>query len=418
MTISVIKRGTKKDEVGVYIRYFHNNKTCRIPTRILVNPKDFQDVELKWVKAPGINFSTKNVLIREKKAAIEKFVLEYEQEHGECPSADTVMMFWDKASVAEVVVPISALWDRFLTDAQRKNKRPVGEARMKHYRVTIKRLLEFDPMFAFSKVDEDWFFSIRSWFKETHKNGRNTIIGHMSRLKPFFTWANDHGYAKIPTKLLREVDVKPAELDVIFNTDEEVRKLFAVDLSFDPELNNARNLYLLQCSFGTRHSDTDDEKWALTPDILTFKTQKQQKRVRTPISPEAQSLIDYYHKGGIPFPRLYNSDYNEKIKKVAAIAGLDRKVLIVMGRKKFKPGQVVPIHQLMSSHTARATFVCSMRRHGVHGESIADMLGVDVKTLKNYLAVEDTTLVKEAQAARERRGDMRVVHIDVKEKTA
>ena len=69
-------------------------------------------------------------------------------------------------------------------------------------------------------------------------------------------------------------------------------------------------------------------------------------------------------------------------------------MLIVKGFRKHKPGTIIRKYLIMSSHMARATFICQMISCDIQSKKIMKMTGItEEKTLDHYAEVVDQSLL-------------------------
>src|SRR5687768_13859423 len=106
---------------------------------------------------------------------------------------------------------------------------------------------------------------------------------------------------------------------------QSVSKIYKLDLSLNPKLETARDLLTLGCLTGLRFSDFSSIK---PEDIrngkLHIKQQKSDHWVVIPLRPTAHEILIIKFKGQIP--RTSNPEFNEDIKKVCQIAGIDESI--------------------------------------------------------------------------------------------
>ena len=122
-------------------------------------------------------------------------------------------------------------------------------------------------------------------------------------------------------------------------------------------LDNARDWLLISCYTGQRVSDLlkMNSSLIIEDEFYTVHQQKGQKDVTIWLMPD---VIDILNKRGGEFPRKISSQrYNEYIKQVCRIAGIDE---VMKGGKQINNRKVIgdyPKHELITSHIGRRTFV-------------------------------------------------------------
>lgn len=197
--------------------------------------------------------------------------------------------------------------------------------------------------------------------KKPLPRGENTISGEMKRFRAFFNWAIKKGYTKnYPFTKFNIVGEKygtPFYISI-----EERNQLADYDFKNRPALSIQRDIFIFQCLTGCRISDL----YRLTPasvingaiEYIPTKTKGERPEVvRIPLNQKAKEILSRYEtQPGKPLlPFISSQKYNEAIKEMLRIAGINRIVTILnptTGEEEKKP-----INEVASSHMARRTFI-------------------------------------------------------------
>ncbi len=202
------------------------------------------------------------------------------------------------------------------------------------------------------------------------ERGDNHIVNLQKKLKRFFLWLNKEGYST--NRPFDGVEIKAEKYGTpIILTLEERNKIADFDLSSKPHLERQRDVFIFQCLIGCRVGDL----LKMTPDnvvngqieYIPRKT-KDNKPVtaEVPLNDRATAILEKYGNVDLsPYKSKVNSNpllpfisaqkYNEAIKEVFKICGIDRMVTVldpVSGEQTQKP-----FYEIASSHLARRTFV-------------------------------------------------------------
>lgn len=190
--------------------------------------------------------------------------------------------------------------------------------------------------------------------------GKNTLIDCFSRIRTFFLWCFDN---KLTAN--RPFDKFPIEEckygTPIFINLEERDRIFNADLSATPQLEIQRDIFIFQTLIGCRVSDL----YRMTKlNIVNGAVEYIQKKtkegnpvtVRVPLNDKAKEILERYkdHEGKL-LPFISEQKYNEAIKKIFKLSGVDRIVTILdpLTRDEVKK----PLYEVASSHLARRTFI-------------------------------------------------------------
>lgn len=197
--------------------------------------------------------------------------------------------------------------------------------------------------------------------KKPLQRGDNTLNGIMKRFRAFYNWAIKKGYTtNYPFAKFSIVGEKYGT--PFYLTIEERNLLAGYDFTKRPGLATQRDIFIFQCLIGCRVSDL----YGLTPESIVEgaieyiprKTKGERPEVvRVPLNQQARDLVAKYGaKGKQPlFPFISSQRYNDAIKDMLRLAGIDRIVTILnptTGEEEKRP-----IFEVASSHMARRTFV-------------------------------------------------------------
>lgn len=212
------------------------------------------------------------------------------------------------------------------------------------------------------------------------RKGIGTTTFLLCRLNSLVKWMKEKRL--VPQTLSYDIKFERQALSTPFYlTLEERDKIAALDLSHDKFLENVRDAFILQCYIGCRFSDLI----RLTEDNITdgsyieYIPQKTRGRncrvVRVPLHPNAQKIIQAHTKLGV-FRALKikaSATYNNKIKQICKLAGIDRKVIIINPSTRME--EIRPLYEVVSSHTARKTFIGNLYKKVRDPNIIASMSG-------------------------------------------
>ena len=204
---------------------------------------------------------------------------------------------------------------------------------------------------------------------------QNTVATEIKKLRTFFKWyaAQHDDYGKTPFERLS--DTKRKELtsedydDAVCLTKDEFIKV--LDTEVPPTLQEAKDVFLLQCNFGARIEDFRkrrmddvmvDESGIPYLRYLPHKTLKKSKDdIETPILRYSLDIIKKYR---FDFPVLKyitgHNGYNHKIKELLKHCGIDRGCKVY--NAETEANDLVPLYERASSKLCRKTFVDMMNK--------------------------------------------------------
>lgn len=191
--------------------------------------------------------------------------------------------------------------------------------------------------------------------------GKNTLIDCFKRIRTFFNWCYDNKKTKNRPfdnfKLSESVYGTP-----VYITLEERDRLYDKNLSKYPQLEIQRDIFVFQSLIGCRIGDlyrmTRDNIINGAVEYIPRKTKEGNPiTVRVPLNDKAMAILNKYsdYTGEKLLPFISEQKYNEAIKRVFKLAGIDRIVTILdplTGEETKRP-----LYEVASSHMARRTFI-------------------------------------------------------------
>lgn len=255
--------------------------------------------------------------------------------------------------------------DEFITKSKTEinpiTKKLVTDGTIRGYKLTMTFLKRFnDEVYSidFDSINLEWYQDFIEWCN--NQNLTTNYIGkHIKTLKTFMTNAVELGLTKNESFKSRKFIVLKEDSDSIYLNEDELYRLWNLDLSKHPRKEIARDLFLLGSYTGLRVSDYNNINYHNIKEvdnkrIFVIVTKKTQQKVSIPIHPIVESILSKY-EGNTP-PKIPDSDINELIKDVCENAGIDSIEYIEQTRggkkvtlKKYK-------FELVKSHTARRSF--------------------------------------------------------------
>lgn len=183
---------------------------------------------------------------------------------------------------------------------------------------------------------------------------------------------------------VREIKMKTGKRTLIHLDLEELKKLQACDVSFDKQLQKAKDMYLLGCFTGQRISDI--KRFNKTNTQGGEIKLRQQKTGNDVSIPYGEVVNDILIRNGNRSPRISEGDVNHHIKTVCQKAGINKEIEIekTKGGKKFT--YHIPKYKEITSHTSGKTFasIVAPYIYNLTPAETAAIMGKSLKTLLGY----------------------------------
>lgn len=211
-------------------------------------------------------------------------------------------------------------------------------------------------------LTQDDVYEFVNWLEEDDYNSA-TIERSVGRFKFFLNRATDMSLKVSQVRNQRiYIDKESSEVESVYLNEEEIKKIYNLDLSHDFELDNARDNLVISCFSGLRVSDlmtslnTDNIKEG----FISVKTKKTKTFVTVPVHKMVESIL---RKRFGQLPKKTNTfEYNRLIRIVCQLAEIDNQILAKVWNsdKKRKEIKYVKKYEAIGSHTARRSFASNL----------------------------------------------------------
>ena len=389
--------------------FFSPDKSCRIKYRtnykILPKSWDFEKERLKPSASGALEFNVElnnlaNCCTREamRKKETNQFLSkeDYKQIVQDCI---------DRDNAVNSEISISHLKTQFLS----YKSNFVKEGTLKEYRTVFKGLEDFEKHKGTKLIlremdgkflDQFEVFLIRK--KNTNDGDKegllnDTIHKYISTLKVFLKWCNDNDYLVHPDvfKTQKTNFKKKAYNEIIALSESEIQKLMNHDLSDRPSLERVRDLFCLLCYTGQRFEDLINfDPKDIKNNAWDFISVKVKKRVIVPFEGYIAPAKDILERIGYSVPKISNQKFNEYIKTVGKLAGMDEIIKITRYSGKQKLVIEKRKYDFLSSHVGRRSMVTNLLSRNVPITLVQKLTAhSDIRTLMKYESANTDSLI-------------------------
>ncbi|MEG3657305.1 tyrosine-type recombinase/integrase [Arenibacter palladensis] len=241
--------------------------------------------------------------------------------------------------------------------------------------------------YKISDIDAKLITDFINWMEDEENYGSSTTKRHSTRLKFFLARAEMMGL-KVNVGYKERVFVsREDEILMPYLNEEEINRVFNVNLSNDDSLDNIRDSFIISLWTGLRISDFNGslDVSNITEDFIKIKTQKTGKWVEVPLHPQVKQVLKK-RMGNLPV-KFSDKHFNEEVKKVCMLANIDNQIQGKLFDKKTKRKLAgnYKKYKLISSHTGRRSFATNLQGF-IPDRILADLGGWgDVKMMLHYV---------------------------------
>lgn len=274
-----------------------------------------------------------------------------------------------------------------------RKKGKIQDVTLRSYSQTIKLLKRFNPNLDFEDIDYEFHRDFVRFLEEDEKS-LNTIAKHFKNLKVILGSATKDGFNTNLKYLSVDFKIGTEQTTEIYLDEEEINKLFHLDLSGYPKLERAKDIFLIGCYTGQRISDYNGltvKDICVIEGVPFFKIRQKKtgREVYCPITKEIRKIMDAPRNGGKPPPRMNEQEINNCIKEVGRKAKIDEPIInrFTKGGRRFE--ESLPKHMMISSHTARRSFCTNMYKKGMSTYEIMQFSGhTTEREFYKYIRIE------------------------------
>lgn len=238
------------------------------------------------------------------------------------------------------------------------------------------------------EVDNDMINDFVDHIIEKMNYAQATSKRLVGRLKFFLSRAESLGIKVNPNfKDPIYVNSGEEEIAVPYLNEEEIDRIFQLDLSEDEVLDNIRDSFIIGLWTGLRISDFNNrlDIANIEEDYVNIKTMKTGSWVTVPLHPQFKATLKK-RLGNLPV-RYSDKHFNEKIKTICLLCNIDQEIKGKLMDKETHRKVIGRYEKwkLITSHTCRRSFATNLHSF-VPDHILADLGGwADVKMMLHYV---------------------------------
>jgi len=242
----------------------------------------------------------------------------------------------------------------------------------------------------FDNIDINFYERFRDYAFKERKTLNNYFGKLIDGLKTFMNWSFERGYHKnLEFKKFKSLQ---NTIEVIYLTMDELMTLY--EFTFDSKrLEHVRDFYCFGCFTGLRFSDIKQLKSSnVYNDHLLLNIQKT-KTIdhKIPLNDFAKTILEKYRDTLYdPLPKISGQKFNQYIKECCKEAEINTPINTTRYIGNKRVDKVQPKHKLITSHTARKTFVTNSLILGMKEMVIKNITGhKDEASFKRYVEIAE-----------------------------
>jgi site-specific recombinase XerD len=240
----------------------------------------------------------------------------------------------------------------------------------------------FNPNLSFDEITEDFYNTFIQYC--TKNNFSVNTIGRM--IKDLRKLMNECAKRKLHTNFaFQNFKVLKEKTSSIFLTEDEIERLYQLDLSHNKHWDTLRDRFIICCHTGLRISDMmklNLDHIYRHKQMIHLINKKTCKEVKIPIHYRITEIMEKY-KGELP-KQHSKPTVNQEIKLICKEAGINEEIRYVKTIGGRKVEFVKEKWELISTHTGRRSMVTGMLMSGIDVIQIAPITAQSLHTVRGY----------------------------------
>lgn len=385
-TVNLYIRPEMKDQNGltpIYLVFQDKGKKFKHYTGFKILP-DYWDAIYQKVteSAPDGMVINENILEqKEKLIALAKGV----GKHGGT-DIGTIKKLFTKDGRSEKKNEFYTHFEQFILSSKEKKK----TSTITIYQSLLRDLRLFDKYadfkLNFKKINGAFYEEFTQFLETQLNNTNNTISKKIKTLKAFLNYAAERKL--IDTDLFTHFSTKTTSAVKISLSEQELSKIFNLNLSLAPELAQARDLFLFGCFTGMKYSEIMKLKHQDISDYrIRIVNQYNNKEITVPMNNYAKMIARRYENFDKVkcFPSIPNVYANKFVKELGKQANIDKIIEVPIYKGKTVKVNTRKKFELITTDTARFTYAALSLQGGMRPELLIQILGQkNINSLLQY----------------------------------
>lgn len=380
-TVKIRIREDAMDKLGfcpICVVYQNGRKETFFSTGKKTNPIHFNKgntteiVSKKADDSKEINLAVKGLFSK-----ISNFVDGYKLMHNCYPSND-----WLKRQVNgnnQSETNVFDLFDSFIKHQQTKGICSVSSGTIANYEKVIRKMKQFNASVSIKDLNNSYAEKYSQWLVTECGYLSSSVGEHLKVIGTFLRYCKDNGHEIGNISLFKGSNDKTWATYLTFD---EIKLL----CTFSTQYEQTRDAFVLQSCLGVRYSDL---KTIISTKIIkegfdyyyVTKTKKTNKLIKVKLIDIAKDILTNRSSADW-IPSL--NDFNRELKLLFKDFGFTEIISLSKGSGIAKQDFIVPKYKLISSHTARRTYINLMRKLKVDDATISAITGQSLAVLRGY----------------------------------
>lgn len=274
------------------------------------------------------------------------------------------------------VMTLTKFMDMFLKERKESDTYARGSATV--YKTVINKVKDYSAaskrQYDWKDIDLSFYYGFMKFLTEG-KFATNYLHKIISTFKTILTDAKERGFNKYDAYKSKKFSISRAKTTKVYLNEAELKTLFEFKFKW-PHHRNAADLFLLGAWSGFRESDfrkliKENVEVYKGREIVKIQSVKGKRAVAVPLHDGIKSILELR---GFP-STISQQKLNDYIKEACEEAGITTKIVRYKSINGKQVSDVVPKHEMITTHTARRSFATNMFLRGYPVSLIKEFMG-------------------------------------------
>lgn len=252
-----------------------------------------------------------------------------------------------------------------------------------------------ETILTFAGLNKLFFDGFYEFLINHKKHSVNTANKNIKLFQTFLKWCADRELHNNYT--FQKVKLKGENVEYISISLSELQKIIIADFGSNDKLDKVRDLFVFQTLTGLRYSDLAKIKRSNIKDnILRITITKTKQPLEIVLPNLAIKILEKYKKLTTALPQISNVNYNLFIKELCKEAGITEVVAIDKIVDGVKTNIECEKYELVTTHTARRTYVTLGLQLGLRPELVMQGTGhSSISSFQKYISMNKSEALNE-----------------------
>lgn len=392
----------KASETLIFLRSYVNGSQIKYGTGMSIDPKNWDDKRYRPISKRGSSkFKHIEIELNRLENEFNKIIHDAKMNNHKI-STKEVRVLLNKFKLGNNIVKKKTVkiqvidGYQIMIDEKTRSKTITPET-IKKYKHVKGCLEKFEKhrkkKLKWEDIDDTFYNDYLEFSYNVMNHSDNTVGRYIGFVKTLMQWALKkelHSNEKF-----QDFKKFKREADNVALTYDELVQLFEYEFDND-YLNRAKDLFCIGCFSGQRFSDYSVFEIAdYKGGMIIKRAEKTESFSYIPVdaNPRLKFLLEKYEW---KVPSITNQKFNEYIKEACKIVGINDLVKKTVYRGTSKDVDIYEKWELISSHTARRTFITLALQRGMTYKAVMKITGIKkIETLMIYDKVDDKELINQ-----------------------